>query len=992
MNGIEFWFRTIDILVAVSLVLAIVALLELYLAFKQRYLSGSAVWIAGFLALAAVPFATFLMPATIPLLTIADTQPKVSAPIAKAPGLAEFERQRQHDVPDDYVASTSPVIPEPPSERAQSESAITPEAITSSAEAPARSSLQLPRILATLYLIGCTVFALRLAISLRGTFSLLRNSVEVECGRTSAQFQQLCSQLNCCRTRLLQNKDISVPVVAGVLRPAVIVPVSLIERAGESSTPHREELRTVLIHELTHVARRDPLKNLFIEILMAFYWVHPLAWYGRYRVNTLRERACDEFCVHQVGDSATYCETLIRAAERLTVSRQASLELAIVRKSSLGRRITAIKNSSGSKRYVANRSLRTASKLGLLLVAVLMATVTVFTFANTAASRDGSDNVAYFAGIVVDANGNPVEDAQLTAGAGSVWNPESIFRLNSSSNADGKFVVDYDYDTERGWVLFRHPEYGMELKGLPTPQIWNSRQNIVQLRPTLPTTIEVIDERGEKLAVESFFITSVSTIDYRTTMLPQPCDSEIFQHAVTNNRIDFDCLHGKLNYNIEVSTQDGRVQQFRIPSIESDELEQRKITVAFATTGTIEGRMAHPDGTPAVGVQVHARCMSQPVDTGEGIRRFSDSTVRTDQEGNFKIPDLCAGPYILAYASETGLRGQTDRFEVVAGETFQYAITTSEIAQLAGRFVDDSGSGIEGVEVMLFEGSPHVTRTDEDGTFKLNLRADGELVPNGGIFDYELHYKAPQGYVARSRQILAHPFSEEERAAQQLENAIVLNRASPLSGVVRNEGGVGVPFAKVLIAWVPENSYRYRNPQSVIAYCDANGFFEINKAPGDQPVHLYADDGDSCSNQWLSVNPGDARTELQIEVQQYETIELSGQLIDGDGDLVANATVIVDAGIMVPGATSPILMYRYLRVECDSNGEYVLPVRVPHYCCYSVHPIADGFSTRRSEYSPATSSTSGDGAHRIIRLHRKLPGTSAYERHQNAQNDNQPDG
>jgi hypothetical protein len=60
------------------------------------------------------------------------------------------------------------------------------------------------------------------------------------------------------------------PLAAGIWRPRVVLPSSLIGRLAPDQAQH------ILTHELTHIARRDQLVVLLQNLLGAIYWIHPL--------------------------------------------------------------------------------------------------------------------------------------------------------------------------------------------------------------------------------------------------------------------------------------------------------------------------------------------------------------------------------------------------------------------------------------------------------------------------------------------------------------------------------------------------------------------------------------------------------------------------------------------------------------------------------------------------------------------------------------------
>jgi beta-lactamase regulating signal transducer with metallopeptidase domain len=98
------------------------------------------------------------------------------------------------------------------------------------------------------------------------------------------------------------------PAVIGFLRPCVVLPRTLLDRP-------RAEIEHVLLHELAHVRRRDPLASLVCLLAQIVFWFHPAIWCARRRLATLREMACDRTVARVLGDATpAYRRTLILLA------------------------------------------------------------------------------------------------------------------------------------------------------------------------------------------------------------------------------------------------------------------------------------------------------------------------------------------------------------------------------------------------------------------------------------------------------------------------------------------------------------------------------------------------------------------------------------------------------------------------------------------------------------------------------------------------------
>ncbi|HEV3301103.1 MAG TPA: M56 family metallopeptidase, partial [Planctomycetaceae bacterium] len=169
--------------------------------------------------------------------------------------------------------------------------------------------------------------------------------------------------------RLLESDDIDVPVALGVLRPAILIPSSLVAKAMPRAVD------AVLVHELAHVYRADCAWQLVDRVVQAALWLHPLMWIAQRRIAFIRERACDDFAVRMMGDFRLYGETLLDIAAGIKRRRSLGLGLAIARSSKLERRLIAIVDGNGCERCVAAPLSRWSVTAGMLLSAVALASI-----------------------------------------------------------------------------------------------------------------------------------------------------------------------------------------------------------------------------------------------------------------------------------------------------------------------------------------------------------------------------------------------------------------------------------------------------------------------------------------------------------------------------------------------------------------------------------------------------------------------------------------
>lgn len=168
------------------------------------------------------------------------------------------------------------------------------------------------------------------------------------------------------RVTLLLDKRRTIPVVWGVFRPRLMLPI-------EARKWSDDQLRSVLLHELAHIKRRDTLVQWLTQIACALHWWNPLVWLAAWRLHTERERACDDLVLASGVRPSAYAEHLLHVATKLSPARwTAACGLAMARKSSLEGRLLAVLSKTLNRRGVT-RALTAAALILGTVVAIPLA-------------------------------------------------------------------------------------------------------------------------------------------------------------------------------------------------------------------------------------------------------------------------------------------------------------------------------------------------------------------------------------------------------------------------------------------------------------------------------------------------------------------------------------------------------------------------------------------------------------------------------------------
>lgn len=132
---------------------------------------------------------------------------------------------------------------------------------------------------------------------------------------------------------------LSTPALFGIWHPRLLVPAQMLERLDE------RELRLILLHELTHLKRRDIFANWAMILLHALHWFNPFVWLAMKRLRADQELACDAAVMARLADDERrlYGGTLIKLVAEFSASPICpGLAPFITNKKLIKRRITMI--------------------------------------------------------------------------------------------------------------------------------------------------------------------------------------------------------------------------------------------------------------------------------------------------------------------------------------------------------------------------------------------------------------------------------------------------------------------------------------------------------------------------------------------------------------------------------------------------------------------------------------------------------------------------
>lgn len=160
---------------------------------------------------------------------------------------------------------------------------------------------------------------------------------------------------------LLIGAENAVPMVWGVWRPRLLLPAGF-----ESWTA--EKLRGVLLHELAHLKRGDPLALWIAHWVKALHWFNPLAWLTIRQLRADQERACDDSVLRQGVRPSDYAQSLLDLSRHSRIAPGLALcALTITRCAPVESRVKAILDPNRRREPITRRWLACLAGFALLI-------------------------------------------------------------------------------------------------------------------------------------------------------------------------------------------------------------------------------------------------------------------------------------------------------------------------------------------------------------------------------------------------------------------------------------------------------------------------------------------------------------------------------------------------------------------------------------------------------------------------------------------------
>ncbi len=499
------------------------------------------------------------------------------------------------------------------------------------------------------------------------------------------------------------------------------------------------------------------------------------------------------------------------------------------------------------------------------------------------------------AGIVVDRDGQPVAAAALRAqGERNAFDFSSGVRLplaEAKSGADGRFSVP---GLPRGSALVLTVEReGFAARTLTSIQPPLGEALRVVLSPASRLAGDVVDETGAPVAGARLRFRRELNLALLTAVGPAALSSPT---ATADDDGHFelrDAPTGKLTL---AATSPGFLPA-SVPVELASGQSRSDLRVVLHRGATVVGRVAGPDGTPAVGAEVALTAQDVSI-----LPTGTPGTVASvDGDGGYLLDAVPPGPQTFQ-AELPGARPATRDLTVHPGENrLDFQLTAG--LDLAGRVVDPAGAAVGGATVTLAtgDGVPATTASGDDGSFRFSGLRSGT---------YRLSGRA-EGYAAAT---------EEVRLADAARQDVELRLTS--GGAV---AGRILGLSPQQLAEVRISALRASDLGAPRVEADAQGEYRISDlSPGEWTVMASLGLPGRSARGTAQLPPGVPEVRLDLEFPSGFT--LSGRLLRA-GQPLSGAVVVVQGTDVDGSGLGRSDTQGVFRIEGLKAGTYDLKVR-----------------------------------------------------------------
>jgi beta-lactamase regulating signal transducer with metallopeptidase domain len=263
---------------------------------------------------------------------------------------------------------------------------------------------------------------------------------------------------------LLESAIVKIPVVVGVLKPVILVPLGMLAQLSPG------QVESILIHELAHIRRRDYLFNLVQHLVDTVFFFNPALIWVSSLIRGERENCCDDIAIRETRSRRQFVEALVSFHE-YTRSVQGYALYFAAKENQVVQRVKRIVNRK-------NHSLNAGERV-LLMGGLMAFSVAFITINGSRAPLPQRKAVISASGATVKGSSRAVNPSEpvtsLPATASSSTSVPTRKTSNANDNGNGNFVPAAP-------VLITPPAPARDTQ---PDQDWPRESSLVELREDL---------------------------------------------------------------------------------------------------------------------------------------------------------------------------------------------------------------------------------------------------------------------------------------------------------------------------------------------------------------------------------------------------------------------------------------------------------------------------------------------------------------------------
>jgi bla regulator protein blaR1 len=104
---------------------------------------------------------------------------------------------------------------------------------------------------------------------------------------------------------LLESAIVKLPLTVGYLKPVILIPAGLLTGLGQ------QEVEMILLHELSHILRKDYLINILQRLVETLFFFNPAVLWLSARIREERENCVDDLVINRTKNKTGYIRSLL---------------------------------------------------------------------------------------------------------------------------------------------------------------------------------------------------------------------------------------------------------------------------------------------------------------------------------------------------------------------------------------------------------------------------------------------------------------------------------------------------------------------------------------------------------------------------------------------------------------------------------------------------------------------------------------------------------